>query len=387
MLMTMKPLLLAALGLALALPAAAQTASCQGQPRCAEVASFAATVTDFRTSTRDRYKVITATIRFQNKLNRPLILGFVEGSGVATDDQGNRYQLYGNEAVRAMGIINRQGLDPKFVLEPGQASDARFELTWQARRSDIFGLSFVLELAVREIIPVQGRQYRLGVEHALRIDGLGDQPAAPATPAATAAPSAAAAPAIPQGDLCAGRPRCAHPGPFVAEVQNITSALTGAFPGQKHVLRLNVRFRNVTDQPLILGYSAKTSKIIDDLGNEYYWGTAGTYDTSVTGMGVVQSQQANPEFALQPGESRNATFQLFRSVGRNPVGSGFTWDFAVESLEVLPSKQVRSLRQYSLNFQDLTARTPAAGAPASRNQQTPAESVQQLKDLFKRKKN
>jgi hypothetical protein len=139
---------------------------------------------------------------------------------------------------------------------------------------------------------------------------------------------------------------------------------------------------------LILGYSAKTSKIIDDLGNEYYWGSANTYDTSVTGMGVVQAQQANPEFVLQPGESRNATFQLFRSIGRSPVGSGFTWDFAVESLEVLPSKQVRSLRQYSLNFQDLAARTPAAGAPASRNQQrqTPAESVQQLKDLFKKKK-
>jgi hypothetical protein len=369
-----------------AFPAAGQTPSCAGQARCTEVASFTAAVTDFRTSVRDRYKVITATIRFQNKLNRPLILGFVEGSGVAKDDQGNRYQLYGDGAVRAMGIINRQGLDPKFVLEPGQASDARFELTWQARRSDIIGLSFVLELAVREITPIQGRQYRLGVEHALRIEGLGDQMAAPAAPAAAPAPTAAAA-AIPQEDLCAGKQRCAHPGPFVAEVLNISGALTGSYPTQRHVLRLNVRFRNVTDQPLILGYSSGTSKIIDDLGNEYYWGSANTYDKSVTGMGVVQAREANPEFVLQPGESRNATFQLFRSIGRSQVGSGFTWDFAVETLEVLPSKQVRSLRQYSMNIQDLTARPPAAGAPASRNQQqTPAESVQQLKDLFKRKK-
>lgn len=369
------------------LPATGQTPSCAGQARCTEVASFTATVTDFRTSVRDRYKVITATIRFQNKLNRPLILGFVEGSGVATDDQGNRYQLYGDGAVRAMGIINRQGLDPKFVLEPGQASDARFEMTWQARRSDIIGLSFVLELAVREITPIQGRQYRLGVEHALRIEGLGDQMAAPAAPAAAPSPSAAAA-TIPQEDLCAGKQRCAHPGPFVAEVQNISGALTGSYPSQRHVLRINVRFRNVTDQPLILGYSSGTSKIIDDLGNEYYWGSANTYDKSVTGMGVVQAREANPEFVLQPGESRNATFQLFRSIGRSQVGSGFTWDFAVETLEVLPSKQVRSLRQYSMNIQDLTARPPAAGAPASRNQQqqTPAESVQQLKDLFKRKK-
>lgn len=370
-----------------AFPAAGQTPSCAGQARCTEVASFTASVVDFRTSVRDRYKVITTTIRFQNKLNRPLILGFVEGSGVATDDQGNRYQLYGDGAVRAMGIINRQGLDPKFVLEPGQASDARFEMTWQARRTDIIGLSFVLELAVREITPIQGRQYRLGVEHALRIEGLGDQPAAPAAVPAPA-PTAAAAPSIPQEDLCAGKQRCAHPGPFVAEVQNISGALTGPYPSQTHVLRINVRFRNVTDQPLILGYSAGTSKIIDDLGNEYYWGSAATYDKSVTGMGVVQAREANPEFVLQPGESRNATFQLVRSIGRSEVGSGFTWDFAVETLEVLPSKQVRSLRQYSMNIQDLTARPPAAGAPASRNQQqqTPGEAVQQLKDLFKRKK-
>ena len=155
------------------------------------------------------------------------------------------------------------------------------------------------------------------------------------------------------------------------------------------MLRINVRFQNVSSQPLILGYSVETSKIIDELGNEYYWGTAGTYDTSVTGMGAVQSSSANPEFLLQPGESRNATFQLTRySVGRNPLGSAFTWDFAVEQLEVLPSKQVRSLRQFSLNFQDLAARTPAAAAPAGRNAQpqTPADSVRQLKDLFKKKK-
>ena len=74
------------------LPATGQTPSCAGQARCTEVASFTATVTDFRTSVRDRYKVITATIRFQNKLNRPRILGVVEGSGVATDDQGHRFQ-------------------------------------------------------------------------------------------------------------------------------------------------------------------------------------------------------------------------------------------------------------------------------------------------------
>lgn len=382
--MRMKLWPLAAFGLAFAMAAAAQTASCQGQPRCAEVASFTATVTDFRTSTVERRKIITATIRFQNRLNRPLILGYVDGSGVATDDQGNRYALYGEASVRAMGIITRNGLDPKFVLEPGQWSDARFELAWSPTRHDIFGLSFVLEMAVREITPLQGRQYRLGLEHALRFEGLGDQAASPAArpapaPAQTAA-AAAAAPATPMEDACAGKPRCNHPGPFVAEIQSINASHAGTY--NDHVLRIIVRFRNLTSEPLVLGYTAKSSKVIDNYGNQYYWGRAGTYDTSVTGMGVVQANQANADFVLRPGESRNATFQLIRyRPGKTPIGTGFTWDLAIEQLEVLASNQVRSARQYSLNFQDLTARTPPAGQA-----QTPGEAVQSLRDIFKKKK-
>ena len=187
-------------------------------------------------------------------------------------------------------------------------------------------------------------------------------------------------------DLCAGKARCAHPGPFVAEIQNITSALSG--PYQDHVMRINVQFRNVTSEPLILGYSAKSSKMVDNLGNEYYWGHAGTYDRSVTGMGIVESRSAGADFVLQPGQQRMATFQVTRySTIRKQLGTGFTWDFAVEQLEILPSSQVRAGRQYSLNFQDLAVRPPtAAGAPAQQRQATPAESMQQLKDLFKKKK-
>lgn len=375
--------------LAIALPAAAQTPGCGGQPRCAEVASFTATITDFRTSTNGRTKVLTATVRFQNRLNRPLILGYVDGSGVATDDQGNRYVLYGENAVRAIGVISRQGLDPKFVLEAGQWSDARFELVWNPSGRDIIGLGFDLELAIRELNPIQGRQYRLGLEHALQFKGLGDAPAAgpsQATAAPGPAPAPAAAPAAPMEDLCAGKARCAHPGPFVAEIQNITSALSG--PYQDHVMRINVQFRNVSSEPLILGYSAKSSKMVDNLGNEYYWGHAGTYDRSVTGMGIVESRSAGADFVLQPGQQRMATFQVTRySTIRKQLGTGFTWDFAVEQLEILPSSQVRAGRQYSLNFQDLAVRPPtAAGAPAQQKQATPAESMQQLKDLFKKKK-
>ena len=47
---------------------------------CAEVASFAAAITDFRASQYDQNtKAVSATVRFVNKTNRPLILGYVRG--------------------------------------------------------------------------------------------------------------------------------------------------------------------------------------------------------------------------------------------------------------------------------------------------------------------
>ncbi len=383
--------------LLLVTPALAQTPACGTQPRCTEVASFTATVTDFRTSNNGRTKIITATVRFQNRLNRPLVLGYVDGSGVATDDQGNRYVLYGENAVRAIGIVSRQGLDPKFVLEPGQWSDARFELMWNPSGREIYGLSFNLELAIRELTPIQGRQWRLGLEHIIQFKRLSDAPQAAEAPAArpaaaastptgsTAAAAAAAAPPAPQEDLCAGKARCAHPGPFIAEIQNITSALAGTY--SDHVLRINVQFRNVTNQPLILGYTAKSSKMIDDLGNEYYWGRAGTYDRSVTGMGTVEARTAGADFVLQPGQQRTAMFELRRyATARKQLGTSFTWDFAVQQLEILPSGQIQPGRQYSLNYPGLGVRPPTAAGSPAQQQATPAESIQQLKDLFKKKK-
>ena len=64
---------------------------CNGAPGCTEVNSFAATLGDFRTSTASGYRIVTANVRFQNKLARPIILGYLSGSGVAIDDRGNRF--------------------------------------------------------------------------------------------------------------------------------------------------------------------------------------------------------------------------------------------------------------------------------------------------------
>lgn len=351
--------------------AVAQAPACASKTSCYETASFVATVTDFRTSVAGRYRVVTTTMRFQNKLKRPLILGYVPRSGIATDDRGNRYQI-GADGVRGIGTISGGALDVKFSLQPGEASDARFEFAW-APGNEIFGTSYEVELAVREIDPVSASQYTLGKEHALRFTGFGAAAAtvasagvvAPAPPAvttvavasspgaSTAAPAPAPMPPAvePPANPCGDSPRCYGAGPFVAQVSHLEGSMVG---GRHHVLRASVKFTNLSTQPIILAYHTGSSSVIDNYGNRYYWGRPGTHDVSASGIGIVEGARADPQFILRPGDSREAVFQVIRyNVGNNPIGTGYSYDLVIDQLEPLPSGQIRSLRNYSVGFHDL----------------------------------
>jgi hypothetical protein len=366
----------------------AQAPGCAGQDFCNETPSLVATVTSFRTSSIDRAKIVSATIRLQNRTDRPLTLGYVTNSGVATDDRGNRYMVYGSNGVRGLGEIRPNSrFDNKFTLPPGGSGDARFELTWRHSSRDLYGDLFSLDLAIREIEPVGTNQYRLGAEHALHFDGLRNGlrvetsavPAAPAEPSAVSTQPGAAS-STPLVDPCVGKQHCYFAGPFFAEIAQITSARVGTY--KDHVIRLNVRFTNMSSEPLILGYTAGSSIMTDNLGNRYYWGSLNTVDTSATGIGTVSSNRANSSFVLTPGQSRNATFQLTRyRPGNNPLGTQFNWDVAVEQLEVLSPEHVRTAREFALSFSDIHVNSYGGTAA-----QSPGEAVQQLKSIFGGKK-
>jgi hypothetical protein len=79
---------------------------CGNQQLCQETADFAATITAFRTSTNaSNYKIIDTTVRMQNKTNQQLVLGYVNQSGLATDDRGNRSVPWGPNAYRGIGLV------------------------------------------------------------------------------------------------------------------------------------------------------------------------------------------------------------------------------------------------------------------------------------------
>jgi hypothetical protein len=325
---------------------------------------------------------VTAAVRFQNKLSRPVILGYVSGSGVTTDDQGNRYTASGQDSVRGIGEIGSGRVDPKFIIRPGESGDARFEMVWGWSGREIFGLTFDMELTVRELAPTPSGQYRLGPEHPLRFRGLANAAtaaapvvsAAPAAPATNPVTAAAVAPPAPAVDNCAGLARCFDAGPFTAEVQQVSSSISG---GRHHVLRFNVRLRNVSNQPMILASTYNSHVVVDNTGGRY----SRTPSDAVVGIGVVASGRADPQFVLTPGQARMVSFQVYRAnTGTTPPGTAFTFDTSIEQLEILASQQIRSIRQFSLNFPDLTATgMAAAAAPA----QSLGESSKKIVDLFK----
>ncbi len=146
------------------------SAVCANQPLCYETADFAATVIDFRTSVSGGYHIIDATVRIQNKTPNQLVLGYNNGSGAALDDQGVRYSVGGGNALRGMGLVNGQSVDPKFSLRPGSYGDVRFELLGGG--AQVYGLTYELDITVSEINVLEGNQHSLGGEFPLQFQGL-----------------------------------------------------------------------------------------------------------------------------------------------------------------------------------------------------------------------
>lgn len=340
--------------LAAAAPAAAQ-GRCPGEPLCRQVASFSATVTEFRVSPNTLgNRPIQVAVRFTNRTDRPLILGYVDRSAAAFDDRGNKHELQNSAKLTGIGRIERQRFDPKFTLGPGESADARMELNFFVNRNVIVGTAFDLEMSVREIEPLPGNQYRLGREHALSwqhlADGAGGRaPAAagPPPPRATA-PGAPAAPptaAAPAGDPCAGVANCTASGPVAARIVGVLSA---APKGNNHEVTVRIAFQNLGSEPMILNYKQDTGAMLDEHGQKYI--VDSRYRESVQGMPVATRERASSQFTLQPGESRTAAFVFRRYVGKVPAGTRFTPSFAVEQYVLLPSNQLQRVREYALGF-------------------------------------
>lgn len=164
-------------------------------------------------------------------------------------------------------------------------------------------------------------------------------------------------------DACAGVPMCRDLGAFTATATavNVTRQDTvTAYQG----VRTTVRFTNVSDRALVLGYRDKSSAVSDDQGHAYRWAS------KAQGIGIVGRGVADPQFRLAPGESREAVFEgvLQYSLRREVAGRVFTHAFGIVQLAVPNGQQVREVREHAVSFDGLTAssgyQAPPGGALA-----------------------
>jgi len=277
-------------------------------------------------------------------------------------------------------------VDDKFVLQPEQESDARFTYLWGAGR-EIFGTTFEVELTVREIIPLENGQLKLRAESPLRFTGLTHcsmTSAQPPRPGPAPGPGPKPTEPLPsQADHCAGVNKpCFDAGPFSATVIGLTQAMVG---GRHHTVRLNITFKNWTDQQLILGYKNATNSMTDNLTDAYFCGRAGTYDNSVQGLGIVYpGRSSDSKFRLAPGQSSNATVGMIRyEAGNKPKGTAFTLDTVIIELRILANgQQTEIVREYSVHLPDV----PAAGGAVAPSADSLSEAGRKLSDIFKKKK-
>lgn len=371
-----------------AAPAAAQ-GMCPGEPLCREVPKFTATITEFRVSPNTRgNRPVHLAVRFTNRSNEPLVLGYVDRSAAAHDDRGNAYTLQNGRKITGIGRIERNRFDPKFTLGPGESADARMELNFHVGRNVIVGTTFDLAFGVREIDPLPGQQYRLGREHALSWQGLrhgdgGQAPAGPGVAAATATgttpPATGGAPAAASAgsDACAGAPHCTVSGPVLARVVGVAPA---APQGNNQQVTVRISFQNLGDAPMILNYKQGTGIMLDDKGERYI--VDARYRESVQGMPVSTRERASSQFTLAAGESRTAAFIFRRYVGRVPPGTVFAPQLAVEQYQLLPSNQLQLVREYALGFGEMRGGS-ASGASADLQQL--GNAINALGELLKKR--
>jgi len=154
-------------------------------------------------------------------------------------------------------------------------------------------------------------------------------------------------------DACASKAHCDSNKLFSAEVVQLTGSIVG---GRHPLVKMSIRFHNITDRPIILAYVTGTSGAVDNLNNAYYWGRTGKHDISTQGIGIVEGRKADTQFKLDPGETREAVFAVIRyEAGRKPLGNSFNYNNTIAELQQ-QGTTVNVVKQYSMRFPHLPDR-------------------------------
>ncbi|HZV93153.1 MAG TPA: hypothetical protein VFF72_08045 [Caldimonas sp.] len=372
---------------------------CAGIEHCQNLGPFTATVLKVNVTRQDTvtaYQGVRTTVRFTNIGRQPLVLAYRDHSSLVTDNNGLAYKR--SARAYGIGVVTRDSADPQFELAPGESREASFDGTLQySMRRQVAGNVFTHDIGIVQLAVEGDRRVREVRDYAVSFAGLtstsgyGGAPAPGGASPVTASPQGAAGPVAGSGaggDACAGQPACQAQGPFTASVVRVTVTDSGRVTAN-HVVRTTLRFRNVSDRPIALGYRRNSNRVSDNQGHTYTRFTSTGGDAAhVFGIGLVTDGSADPQFTLAPGESRDASFEaaLQYNVRYTQPGTVFSQDMTIAELEIVGPRQVRTAHDYALTFSNLTATTGgglAAGTGPAGGPAPNADAVNKVVDLFK----
>ena len=170
-------------------------------------------------------------------------------------------------------------------------------------------------------------------------------------------------------DACSGLAHCRIDGSLRSQVVRVAVTDSGGVTAY-HGVRLTLRLSNVGAQPLVLAYKDHSAQLTDEKGLVYRW------SVKAAGIGVIGRDNADPQFQLAPGETREAQWEsvLQYSTRNTVVGTTFDQSLTLAGLSVLGDQHIRTQREYLLDFPGLSA-TDGIGAQAGAQaamQQEPA---------------
>jgi len=161
--------------LALAVPAIAQDDPCQGRPLCESPGPFVAEILQPSPGMHGNNHHVRLVVRVRNTGAEPLVLGYVQNSGVMEDELGNRYIVDWRyrEHVGGIGQVTRQQADARFMLAPGAARN--FTLVFQrfTGRSPQIAGQYSPALTLARLQPLSPTQVRTESEYSLNFFGMG----------------------------------------------------------------------------------------------------------------------------------------------------------------------------------------------------------------------
>jgi hypothetical protein len=109
---------------------------------------------------------------------------------------------------------------------------------------------------------------------------------------------------------CKSAVNCFDAGPYIVTVTDI---IEGDIPGYR-LARLVLRFENLTDSTLVLGYRSGSSFMVDNFRNRYSCckTDSSKEDTSAIGIGIDRDDKVDAQFMLKPRATDIVSFDLWR---------------------------------------------------------------------------